>query len=127
MANILVVEDDADILELVTARLTSYGHEVRRCATPRQALAAVNQGYLPDLVCLDVGLPEMDGFYLSYRLRRHPRLNDRVVPTIFLSARADPEHVVEGRSMGATYITKPFSPTTLQIAIERALATTTSA
>lgn len=123
VANILVVEDDPDIRDLLELRLATYGHEVLSCSAPSKALHAINQGYVPDIACLDIGLPEMDGFYLWYRLRRHPRLNGSKLPTIFISAYDDPEHVVEGRALGAVYLTKPFSPTSLQQAISQALAT----
>jgi CheY-like chemotaxis protein len=127
MAHILIVEDDPDILALLELRMTSYGHDVMACTTPSKALQAINHGYVPEVACLDIGLPEMDGFYLWYRLRRHPRLNAFELPTIFISAYNEPECVVEGRALGATYLTKPFSPTSLQQAVAHALASGASA
>lgn len=117
MANILIVEDDKDIAKLLCLQLQSYGHEPTAFHTPAKAIEAVTDGYIPDVACLDINLPGMDGFYLWYRLRRHPRLSERMLPTIFISAFDDPEHVVESRALGAAYVTKPFAPETLQRAV----------
>ena len=102
---ILVVEDDALLAEGLTSVLTRAGHVVERAATGRHAdILLVDEQF--DLVVLDVGLPDIDGFEVLRRLRqRHSATN-----VLVLTARDAVEDRVRGLDLGADdYLTKPFS------------------
>src|SRR3954471_6285972 len=117
MAKILIVDDDPDILRLVEFRLRKGGHRVVAATGGREALHIVEARGAPDVVVLDVTMPDMDGFETLDRLRARDGLTQ--LPAIFLSARVLPEDVERGRAAGATYLTKPFSAVALLNAIER--------
>lgn len=118
MARVLVVEDDVDILNLITARCRGAGHEVLAAASGPLALEALGETP-PDLAILDVGLPTMSGFELLAELRKREGMDD--LPAIFLSAQVQQESIDTGQAMGATYLTKPFVASALLTAIDRAL------
>lgn len=118
MARVLVVDDDADILNLITARCRGAGHKVLSAASGPLALESLGDTP-PDLVILDVGLPCMSGFELLAELRKREGMVD--VPAIFLSAQVQQDSIDTGREMGATYLTKPFVASALLAAIDRAL------
>jgi two-component system OmpR family response regulator len=102
---VLVVDDEANIAELVATALRYEGFEVHTAADGAGALAAVRD-LAPDLVVLDVMLPDVDGFELQARIRR----DGQHVPVLFLTARDAIEDRVRGLTLGADdYMTKPFS------------------
>ncbi|MGI8416228.1 MAG: response regulator transcription factor [Nakamurella sp.] len=104
-ARLLVVEDDANILELLAASLRFAGFEVRTVTDGQQALRAVGE-YRPDLMVLDVMLPGIDGFEVVRRLTAQ---GDRC-PVLFLTARDAVQDKVTGLTVGGDdYVTKPFS------------------
>ena len=110
MANpeILVVDDDPRLRELVRYVLDRAGFGVREAADGRAALAALREG-VPDLVLLDVRMPEVDGLEVCRALRR-----DHAVPVIFLSTLGDEVDRVRGLDIGGDdYVTKPFLPNEL--------------
>jgi len=104
-AKVLVVDDDDNIRYLLHTATKHAGFEVADAATGREALESV-QDWEPDLVLLDVMLPDLDGFEVCRRLRE-----DRIeVPIIFLTARDAVDDRVRGLTLGADdYVTKPFS------------------
>jgi two-component system, OmpR family, response regulator len=104
-AKLLVVEDEPNILELLAASLRYAGFEVVTAAAGSEAVQAA-QRHRPDLIVLDVMLPDMDGFEVAKRLT-----NDRAgVPILFLSARDATSDKVRGLTTGGDdYVTKPFS------------------
>jgi two-component system OmpR family response regulator len=105
---VLAVDDEEHITELVAMALGFNGFEVQRAATGREALTAVQQRR-PDLILLDVMLPDLDGFEVARRLRSDERAGTRV-PVIFLTARDATADKVEGLRLGVDdYVTKPFS------------------
>jgi two-component system, OmpR family, response regulator len=105
---ILVVDDEEHITELVSMALGYQGFEVERAATGRQALDAIARRP-PDLVVLDVMLPDLDGFEVAKRLRRDEGARTRL-PIIFLTARDATQDKVAGLRLGSDdYVTKPFS------------------
>jgi two-component system, OmpR family, response regulator len=105
---VLAVDDEEHITELVALALGYNGFEVERAATGREALAAVEKRR-PDLIVLDVMLPDLDGFEVARRLRQHEGAGTRV-PVIFLTARDATADKVEGLRLGVDdYVTKPFS------------------
>jgi len=102
---VLVVDDEANIAELVATALRYEGFEVQTAADGASALAAVRD-LAPDLVVLDVMLPDADGFELQKRIRA----DGQHVPVLFLTARDAVEDRVRGLTLGADdYMTKPFS------------------
>jgi len=104
-ARLLVVEDDPNILELLSASLRLAGFEVATATGGLEALAAV-QRHRPDLVVLDVMLPDLDGFDVARRLRS----GDTRTPVLFLTAKDATEDKVTGLTLGGDdYVTKPFS------------------
>ena len=113
---ILVVEDDANIRNIVTTILESSGYQVvlaESCSMAKTLYAS----YLPDLIILDLGLPDMDGMNLLDHVRK-----DSLTPIIVLSARADDKDKVTALDKGANdYVTKPFSSAELLARIRSAL------
>ena len=103
-ARILVVDDEPNIAELLSAALTFEGYQVGVAATGAEALEQV-RAFRPHLVMLDVMLPDFDGNEVCRRLRNQGDL----MPIVFLTARDTTQDKVEGLSMGDDYVTKPFS------------------
>ncbi len=105
---VLVVDDEEHITEMLAMGLGFNGFEVERAATGRAALDAIEKRR-PDLVVLDVMLPDLDGFEVARRLRQAEGAGTRV-PVIFLTARDATADKVEGLRLGSDdYVTKPFS------------------
>jgi len=104
-ARLLVVEDEPNILELLSATLRLTGFDVRVATGGHDALIAAEE-YEPDLVVLDVMLPDLDGFQVAQRLRA----SGVPVPVLFLTARDSVEDRISGLTVGGDdYVTKPFS------------------
>ncbi|MFF4874732.1 response regulator transcription factor [Micromonospora sp. NPDC000668] len=104
-ARLLVVDDEPNISTLLAATLRLVAYDVRVAGSGRAALAAVEE-FAPDLVILDVMLPDLDGFEVARRLRAA----GRPVPVLFLTARDTVEDRVAGLVAGADdYVAKPFS------------------
>jgi two-component system phosphate regulon response regulator PhoB len=105
---ILVVEDEEDILELVSFNLDQEGYQVMRATSGEQALKTARREPL-DLILLDLMLPGIDGLDVAKALK-----NDKVskdVPIVMLTAKGEEADIVTGLELGADdYITKPFSP-----------------
>ena len=105
---VLVVDDEEHITELVAMGLGFNGFEVDRVHSGRGALDAIDKRR-PDLVVLDVMLPDLDGFEVAKRLRQAEGAGNRI-PIIFLTARDATADKVEGLRLGSDdYVTKPFS------------------
>ena len=103
---LLVVDDEANICALLSATLRLTGFEVRVASSGQEALAAAAE-FGPDLVVLDVMLPDLDGFEVAQRLRA---TGQPPVPVLFLTARDAVEDRISGLTIGADdYVTKPFS------------------
>ncbi|MFD1505536.1 response regulator transcription factor [Georgenia yuyongxinii] len=104
-ARLLVVDDEPSIRELLSASLRFAGFDVVTAEDGNAALKAAAQTS-PDLVVLDVMLPDMDGFTVLRRLRAHAE----AIPVLFLTARDDMTDKVQGLTVGGDdYVTKPFS------------------
>jgi two-component system OmpR family response regulator len=102
---VLVVDDEHNITELISMALKLDGFEIQTAATARAARQGVLD-FKPDLVILDVGLPDQDGFTLLERLAA----DGQRVPVIFLTARDGTEEKIRGLTIGGDdYVTKPFS------------------
>jgi len=105
---VLVVDDEEHITELVAMGLGYNGFDVERVSSGREALTSIEKRR-PDLVVLDVMLPDLDGFEVARRLRQTEGAGTRV-PIIFLTARDTTQDKVEGLRLGSDdYVTKPFS------------------
>jgi two-component system phosphate regulon response regulator PhoB len=106
--SVLVTEDDADILELISYSLESEGFKVYPAKTGNEALSILNDESV-DLALLDVMLPDMSGTELCRRMKRDERMER--IPVIFLTARDEESDKLVGFKVGAEdYVTKPFSP-----------------
>lgn len=113
---ILVVDDDPQIRDIVRIALMQAGFDVKEASDGAQALRDIPK-ILPDLVVLDIGLPEMDGLQVCQNIRR-----DRNVPILFLTARADEIDRIIGLEIGGDdYVAKPFSPRELVARIKAIL------
>jgi len=118
---ILVVDDEPDAVKMLKLTLTLEGYEVVTAANGQAAIQQAAQER-PDLVILDVMMPEMDGYELSRQLRR--MVDFAQVPIVFLSARTEVVDKVEGLRAGANdYITKPVSPQELAARVGALLGT----
>ena len=106
MASVLVVDDGVDNLRLLSDLLGKHGYEVRAVTTGRQALQAVEHDP-PDLILLDITMPDMNGYEVCQRLKAKDRSKD--VPVIFLTSLTDTADKVRAFDAGGVdYITKPF-------------------
>ncbi len=115
--NILVVEDEPYGNKMLNFILTEEGYHVDSVDNPRGAIAMIEKR-LPDLILLDVGLPQMNGFDLYRRLREH----QYEIPVIFVTASAELEDRLQGLRMGADdYIVKPFAPAELVARVQAVL------
>lgn len=107
-ADVLIVEDEPDIRRLIAFHLARDGFRCRAAVTGTEALRELKSA-VPDLVVLDLMLPEMDGLEVCRRIRSDPA--SAAVPIIMLTAKADEVDRVVGLEMGADdYVVKPFSP-----------------
>lgn len=117
---VMVVEDDQNLAENVRAVLTRAGFLVRIAANREQLVAAFRQSPLPDLVLLDVMLPDGNGFAVLANMRLHPILEE--IPVIMVTGAATREAVLRGLQEGADgYITKPFEIDVLLRAVKAVL------
>jgi CheY-like chemotaxis protein len=112
LQTVLLVEDSPDIRLIVKAALERVGGlKVRACESGAEALAAVAE-FKPQLILLDVMMPDMDGPGVLARLREHP--DTAAIPVVFLTALAAPSEIQRLRALGAVdVLTKPFNPMTL--------------
>jgi response regulator RpfG family c-di-GMP phosphodiesterase len=114
--NIMVVDDNPSNLKLLEDMLRQHGYDVRSFPRGRLALAAANHAP-PDLILLDINMPEMNGYDVCDQLKSNPRLSS--IPVIFLSALNAIEHKVKGfRSGGVDFISKPFQFEEVQARVE---------
>ncbi|MFZ5640505.1 MAG: response regulator [Bacillota bacterium] len=121
-SKILVVDDEHHIVELVKFNLDKEGYQVETAFDGRNALIAV-ENRRPDLIILDVMLPELDGFEVCRTLQKNPDTCD--IPIIMLTARVEEIDKVLGLELGADdYITKPFSPRELVARVKARLRRT---
>ena len=121
LRKVLLVEDEPDIRTIVKSALEMLGGlEVRACASGAEALQAV-AGFAPQLILLDVMMPEMDGPGVLGRLREMPEA--AAIPVIFLTAKTTTAEVQRLRALGALdVLTKPFDPMKLHEQLKTAWA-----
>ena len=104
---ILIIEDNIDNINILTEMLKEQAYKVRRAVNGAIALRSIDQ-VAPDLILLDILLPDLSGYALCQQLKaNHPTSH---IPIIFISALSDPHEKVKAFEMGgADYITKPFA------------------
>ena len=114
---ILVVDDDPDILRLVSAKLDRAGFDVLTASSGQQALDMIERRGLPHLAIVDLMMPGMSGFDFCQTVQQYTDL-----PVIMLTAIDEEETVIRGiQHFAEDYITKPFSPRELVARVERVL------
>ncbi len=116
---ILIVDDEPDVVELVEYNLKNAGFDVIKSADGNEALKKI-QNENPDLILLDIMLPNIDGFEICKILKRNP--DTSAIPIIMLTAKAAEVDKIVGFELGADdYITKPFSPRELVLRVKTLL------
>jgi twitching motility two-component system response regulator PilG len=119
-ARVLVVDDSPTVRKIVQSTLAREGWNVLQAENATAALAVLGES-VPDLVLLDIGMPEMDGYQLCRLIRDNAATRD--VPVVMLSGKDGFFDKVRGRMAGATeYVTKPFKPSSLLATLQRTLA-----
>ena len=119
MERVLIVDDDPDIVRLVSYNLSHSGYEVQVATSGREALDLV-QKQPPDLIVLDVMLPDVDGLEVCRTLRQQDP--SRRIPILMLTARGEEIDRVVGFELGADdYVSKPFSPRELVLRVKSIL------
>jgi two-component system alkaline phosphatase synthesis response regulator PhoP/two-component system response regulator VicR len=114
---ILAVDDERHIVRLVQINLEKQGYEVVTASNGREALEAAREAR-PDLIVMDVMMPEMDGFEALEKMKADPELSS--IPVIMLTAKAQDADVFSGWQKGADlYLTKPFNPAELLTFVKR--------
>lgn len=104
--NILVVDDDLELLKLISMLLRRIGAQSHTFYDSREALRFLAKE-TPDLIILDLMMPDIDGMEMLRRIREHDRFAP--IPIVILSAKADPDTIREGLNSGAdAYVTKPY-------------------
>lgn len=118
--SLLVVEDDPDLSNLLAEIFSVAGFEVRRASNRAQINAEINKPVLPDLVLLDIVLPDADGLQILSRLRGHPRFAR--MPVVMMTGKAEASDVKAGLAAGADgYVSKPFRMSALVAAVNLVL------
>ena len=122
-STILVVEDDVDVADMLTAYLRVQGYEVLTANWGEDAVQTCRASR-PELVILDIRLPDIDGYEVARRLRTNQRTMD--IPIIFLTEKRERSDRLQGLEIGADdYITKPFDIQELRLRVRNALKRTT--
>jgi CheY-like chemotaxis protein len=117
---VLVVDDDSDQIALADLRVSMAGYQVRVAGSSEALKDSLRTQGLPDVLLLDVMLPDADGFDILAGMRRHPKL--ALLPVIMLTAKDDPADIGKGLALGADgYVTKPYSKNILADTIRRVL------
>ena len=118
-AKILIVEDDLDVAEMLNAYFRVQGYEVFTVNWGEDGVRAA-QTVIPDLVILDIRLPDIDGYEVARRIRSDRRTNE--IPIIFLTEKRERVDRLQGFEVGADdYITKPFDVQELRLRVRNAL------
>ncbi|MBF0265807.1 MAG: response regulator [Gammaproteobacteria bacterium] len=118
-SKILVVDDERFNINIVVDLLSSE-HQILAAKSGQQALKFLQSGTLPDLILLDIMMPEIDGYEVCRRLQNDPATRD--IPVIFLTAKNDEDSIEKAYEVGGVdYITKPFKPKELLSRVKREL------
>ncbi|MEX0720905.1 MAG: response regulator transcription factor [Balneolaceae bacterium] len=116
---ILIVDDEHDLLDLIEYNIEQHGFEALRADNGKEGIALARNHY-PDLIILDIMMPEMDGHEVCAILKEDKKLHS--IPIIFLTARGDEKTEIKSLEKGADdYLTKPISPAKLMSRIKTVL------
>jgi len=108
---VLIVDDTPRNINVLANVLSREGHLISAATSGKQAFTIIEK-IVPDLILLDIMMPEMDGFEVCRRLKASPKTSN--IPIIFLTAKTESEDIVTGFEMGAVdYVTKPFTASVL--------------
>jgi two-component system, OmpR family, alkaline phosphatase synthesis response regulator PhoP len=119
MIKVLIAEDEKDIRRLVSFVLTREGYTVIEASDGKEALETAEKEN-PDIILLDVMMPQVDGYEVCRRLRANPAFSD--TPLLLLSAKGQTYEIGEGLRAGATdYLVKPFAPRDLATKVKQML------
>ena len=117
---ILIVDDEKELVKLITFNLAIAGYDVLSAKNGIEALE-ISEQENPDLIILDIMLPRIDGWEVCRRLKQNPRTSN--IPIIMLSALSEVDDKLKGFDLGTDdYVTKPFSPRELVVRVKRVLA-----
>jgi two-component system alkaline phosphatase synthesis response regulator PhoP len=117
---ILIVDDEKELVKLVSFNLTIAGYEVLSANNGIEALE-ICESEKPALIILDIMLPRIDGWEVCRRLKQNPKTSN--IPIIMLSALSEVDDKLKGFNLGTDdYVTKPFSPRELVVRVKRVLA-----
>ena len=120
-SKILIIEDDLDVAEMLNAYFGVQGYDVHTVNWGEDGVRACQSTH-PDLVILDIRLPDIDGYEVARRMRNDRRTQD--IPIIFLTEKRDRADRLQGLELGADdYITKPFDVQELRLRVRNALRT----
>src|SRR5438046_8870228 len=120
LKRLLVVDDESDVLQAISACLRAEGYEVRTAHTGMEGLARVAE-MAPDLIISDIRMPGLDGYTFARQLRASSRAN--LIPIIFLTAKNEPADRVESFRSGIdVYLTKPCEPDELLAVVANLLS-----
>ena len=119
-SKIIIIEDVKEMSDLVSMYMENAGYEALPCETAEIALEKLSDGYIPDLVLLDLNLPGMSGLEFLKRFREEYKAT---IPVIIVSARDADEDIIAGLGYGADdFVPKPFSPKVLVARVQAKLA-----
>lgn len=117
---ILIVEDEESLLKLESLLLSTKGYKVKGVADGRSALSSISNG-MPDLVLLDIMLPEIDGFEVCRQIKNNDETKH--IPVIMISAKKGSDDIAKGEQAGADwYMVKPFKSAILVETVQRFLS-----
>jgi len=115
---IMVVDDEPDILFTVGEMLKSNGYEVIKAVNGKDCLNKLNE-VIPDLVLLDIMMPEINGWDVAAKIKENPKWSS--IPIVFLTVKGDTMSIGMGGIVAEDYITKPFDIVDLKNRVERVL------
>ncbi|MBC8103313.1 MAG: response regulator [Cytophagales bacterium] len=116
-ATILVVDDEPALLRLMEFLLTRQGYHLITASNGEEALEVI-RARRPDLIVMDIMMPKLDGYQVTEALRADPDPGLAAIPILMLSAKAQDEDIARGLEVGGeAYITKPFDPELLAVAV----------
>lgn len=119
-ATVLIVEDEPSTLLLIDHVLSKAGYRTRKAANGAGFVGAIKLPPVPDLILLDLEMPDISGFRILAKLRQHPQTKG--IPVVILSAHSEPKVVFQGMSLGANgYISKPTQAGILLQAVKAVL------
>ncbi|OGB88095.1 hypothetical protein A3H38_03365 [candidate division WOR-1 bacterium RIFCSPLOWO2_02_FULL_46_20] len=119
MSKILIIDDEKDLVEMMTMRLTAMGYDIVGAGNGEEGISLARQA-APDLILLDIMMPGIDGYETLKRLKQEAKT--KAIPVVMLTAVGKPDAVSRSLEGGASdYISKPFEPKTLLEKIRKAL------